>query len=248
MLIQSRDVSDGFWTLAPSIGSGLMPLAEMQIGFGYPQIVAIIVIPAILIVSFLAMRHNFKREMIPYWIVFLGIPLMAFAISWLWHPIYIYRGLLPAISLIILFYARWIVTARPIGAALLYIALAIVLPYKLHPDAARIDLHSFVAACDSQPIYTIDVASAIIADIYSDARIVMYPDYNNWNQELNRAAVYALGYELSYRPPRRICFYFQDTPMTTEVQREQAAFVVHDLDLSCQRVLDKQFYVVEVCQ
>ncbi len=249
MAFQSSDVANGFWLPVPSLGAALKPLVEMQIGLGYAPEAALVVIPLIVAVSFLALARNFDRSMLLYWLLFAGVPLLAFVISHLWHPIYLPRAILPAMSLLILFYARWIVSYRPLAAAMLYIALAIVLPYQiLQHDAIRYDLASYVAECHNQPIYTMSVEVAITADSYSEAPISIYSEWNNLNQSLNYFAVEALGYSVSNLPGANVCLYWQDTPMVTQQQRIQRDFVVAALGLQCERLVDNPYRVIEVCQ
>jgi hypothetical protein len=249
MAFQSSDVADGFWLPVPQLGAALKPLVHMQIGLGYPPGAALVAIPLIIAVSFFALAHNFKREMLLYWLPFAGVPFLAFVISYLWHPIYLPRAILPAMTILILFYARWIVTARPLAAALLYIALAIVLPYQiLQFDQIRYDLESYVAECENQPIYTMSVEVAITADSYSESPISIYSEWNNLNQSLNHYAVEALGYTVKNLPSSGACIYWQDTAMVTEEQRNQRDFVVTAMGLTCERLVDNLYRVIEVCR
>jgi hypothetical protein len=247
MMFQASDVADGFWLIAPNLGAALLPLVNMQIGSGYPPEAALVAIPLIVAVSVFALRANVERSMLLYWLVAAAVPLTAFVISVLWHPIYLPRAILPAMTILIIFYARWIVSHRPVAAALLWLALAIVLPFKLL-DPTKDNLSSFVAACGVEPIYAISIESAIIADAYSNQPIILSSDWNNLNQSLKHYGVEALGYEISNLPGSHTCLYWQDTPMTSESQRVQRDFVVAALSLTCERLLDKPYYVVEVCR
>jgi hypothetical protein len=247
--IQSSDVANGFWLPSPTIGTAIKPLVDMLIRFAYPAEAALVVIPLIVAVSLLALAHSANKAMMPYWIVFAGVPLVALLISWLWHPIYLSRALLPATTILIIFFAKWITEARPLAAALLYTCLAIVLPFQFfHADAQKIDLGSFVAQCGDSPIYAISIESAIIADAYSTQPVYVFSDWNNLNQALPGNAIMALNYHIQNAPARGSCVYWQDTPMTSERQRVQRNFAVASLGLACSRVLDKEFYVIEVCQ
>lgn len=249
MMAQSNDVSDGFWLGAPTLGFALKPLIEMQIGTAFPPFVAWIAIPSIIFVSVLALIYNFEKRMMAYWLIFAGVPLIAFILSWLWHPIYLPRALLPSVAILIIFFARWIVAERSVAAAFLYLAFALVLPYKLvHPSAARFDLASFVADCEQRPIFALSIESAIIADALSTNEISLYSDWNNLNQSLSPEAVNALGYRIQNSPQTGACIYWQQTPMTTTSQLNQKEFITFALQMTCTVQQGNEFYIVETCK
>lgn len=244
MLQQSQDVQDGFWLSAPNAGGTTYFILDMTFGGAYPALVAMFVLPILIISLTLAIWHN--REDIALLFLIFFVPFLAFIMSHLWSPMYLNRALLPIGTLFIFFLSRWIIKA-PRLSWFLFAAIALILAVKAHPDAQRLKTRDFVAECGNHPIYAIGLESAIIADYYSSETIYIYNNPNNLNQSLPHDIIDLFGFQWRNIAPREACIYWQDSPMTSDDQRQNlAASLAINTDYEKVILLDADTLIIEV--
>lgn len=244
LIMQSSDVLDGFWISAPTLGSALHPITELTIGSAYPALVALIAIPICLFCTMLALWH--ERENFLFQIILFSVPIIMLIISYTISPIYLYRALLPSGVILVFFFAKWSQDA-PRLAMILIACLVLVNSMKLHPDAQRVRTDQFIAACGDRDIYAITVDAAMIANHYSNNTVYVFTDASNLNQSLPSHALSALGMQIRSIAPKNACIYWQDTPLTSDVQRENLQLSLELINADeALRLLDKNTLVIEV--
>jgi len=229
MLLQARDVADGFWMGDITAGAALRWLSDMTIGLQMPpeiMLMGLVTVAALTIGSIWAWRQIDFKGMHGLIVVSLGVPLATIVISLAWHNILLPRALLPAAMLWLLAWG-WLLAYHPASRlSLPIIALAALMAIS-HPDYQRADYRTWIAqACgDEKLIYTVSPATSIIASYYSDADVYLWDEMesHDLNQQLPRPALEAFGVRLVGSAPSGACILYQDNPLMTEAQRDEVA-------------------------
>jgi len=177
LMIQSLDVSDGFWLRQAGIGGVLGLLPNSLIGGRYLPIFAIVLIPFTFWLAIRAYNH-FRLNTWARLVLFIciAVPLATTLIAWgLDLNIILARAMLPTAVL-------WAILMG-LYKPRVYVALVIIpLVYGVVSDYQRMDIRGMIADCqNTNAIYAVTTTTAIMAHHY-DARVVVAPDSDDLNQ------------------------------------------------------------------
>lgn len=227
LLYQAGEVADGFW-IGFTWPGALMPLFNMTLTNGIPTSLYMFGgIPFLTVMTlsiFINWRWLKSRPGVVWLALFFGVPFSVALVSWLWHPIYLHRALLPAILAIVPLIARFLVNERRgrilwTGATAFALILAILgffAPGRSNTPEGR-DMARFCAGTDA--IYSTGVITAFIADFY----VPGVPNYlaptviDDHGMHLKQYALDALDFQIVDDPTTLgsdVCILVLDNPWT----------------------------------
>jgi uncharacterized membrane protein len=232
-LMQARDVNDGFWI---TMNYPFLHVIEMTVGrsFGNPDI-AIVVLIITTSIIFVAV-WQWRKQMDMAWLALVAIvPLSLWFVGIVWQPIYLSRTLLFSAMLLIVpmawwldaFATRWLVV---IGT----IAMVVGLSWMYVED--RGDMQSeALKMCDGyDTIFAITTNVGVLANHYTNAKIIGYAHSDNSAQTLTQASREVLFDDIQYLPPEdeRVCILSQVSGWNTPGQMLYLGFIKQKYNLS----------------
>lgn len=193
LVIQARDVADGFWLqsigwydlLEPLVGTTVLTVAK---GFVIPLYLAAITLS---LYSFWAARRWLVRAY-PLVLLVFGVPILLGLVSWLWTPVYLMRSMLPVGIGLTIFWAsaaahnRWL--QLPLVAMMLIAGLGF-----MHYERTR-DYPLVLSRCEgADSALFIDVPSAVLGSRYITLDWRLWEGANDLNQTLTDETKAALN-------------------------------------------------------
>lgn len=225
LLYQAGEVADGFW-LGFTWPGALMPLFNMTLTNSIPMSLYMFAGVPFLTVMSLSVCINWRwlrtKPGIVWLALFFGVPFSVALVSWLWHPIYLHRALLPAVLAIVPIMGHFLVTAqRGRTLWLLSVMFALFLgivgffaPGRSNTPEGR-DMARFCAGSDA--IYSTGVITAFLADFYLPG----VPNYlaptvlDDQGMHLKQYALDALNFQIVDDPTAigdDVCILVLDNP------------------------------------
>lgn len=152
MLNQSADVADGFWIPSLTGAAAILPAMTNTMGTRIADLFQVHLYSAALMATVIGVyasrRWLFRGRGLMILAAIFGAPLAAAALSSVWKPIYLARGLLPSAVLISLIWAYALMHLargnRKVMASILTPALLIGMIAHYAPSAGRDDWRSWV--------------------------------------------------------------------------------------------------------
>lgn len=184
VLIQAKDVSDGFWLPQYPVYQHAI---EMTIGTRFVSAWTAF-LPMVFVMAIIGLAiWKWKARADELWlIVAIGVPLAQWIVGIVWHPIYLPRTLLFSALLLIIPVAWWLdnYAIRSLvffGLVGLLIGIA-----SLHLIDRSSQADVAIAHCDGyETIYATNTKTAIFARHYrQDATVILYEQGNSLAQEL----------------------------------------------------------------
>lgn len=196
LLLQSQDVSNGFWL--PEL-SPFTHLTDMTLGRYGKSLEAIFIttIFAMTACIFAGLYLNslaYRTELI---FLAIGLPFIVFAIGLVWKPVYLPRAFLGSIALLIPSFAMFVNRIKAQWRIALLSCLfgaAISSNIGLYQtDRASREAALFEQCAGADAVFTTSTSIAIMARYYVDAPVFAWEKSNNQHQELNTDALEAMG-------------------------------------------------------
>jgi uncharacterized membrane protein len=169
MLNEAGTVSDGYWMYFSPFAF-FQPFISMTVGVLPTWLVLPVLIPMVcLLVISVPRAYRGLRQSGSRWIyaVIFGVPALAMAVSFVWHPVFLARGILPSMQLFLI-----LVSALTIGAVqsglvkrvlLMIFAFALVSFYTYQPRPPYQALLQQYCGQYGAPLYHTSVTTAFVA-------------------------------------------------------------------------------------
>lgn len=217
LILQSRDVADGFWLPPLTIGGFFRPIAEMTMYQSSAPGVAFLWAGAIALtaLAFWNVRNDYRVRLLIKLMIPVAVGLAVASI--IWRPIYLPRALLPVTVCIALLWA-WASARRPMlqVGLIAFLCLGLVGLYALPYN----DVETPLKACDGAPVFAGDVPSALYARFYlPDSIVGIWDEANDTNQSLPDDAKAAFGFQQRSQPGKARCVIAFDTPFSRPEER-----------------------------
>lgn len=205
MLTQSADIADGFWMgdfnpiITPS------PLLYMTLGGKIPEGLTLVVAASAYLMTIAAVcmhwRWLLQKSTAVITLVGFGVPTALALVSLGWHDVYLERAMLPAMTMILILWAKALTEGNQGDSRALALmivpTLFITSASHLNPDFGKISSRDLLAAgCGSRPAYTTSVNVQFVADYYLEDPIHWEPA-SDLNQTLPLTAKHALGWHMA---------------------------------------------------
>ncbi len=229
LLVQTRDVTQGYWIPKPTLPGVFRPIATMTIG-NTPDFSALLLVytPALLMTAFgLYQARNWlsQRRGLVWMALVIGVPVMIIFASIVWQPMYLSRTLLPCATALLILWA-WLADQRRFARLLVLMGTVIGLWVFFSPAGNRVTLQDVFTVCDdADGAYFIDTTVHIAADYYLHVdNQLLWQDAYNYADGLSPEAVHGLGFnqgEIS-QMQGQVCLFYLNTILRTD--REQAEF------------------------
>lgn len=234
VLLQSGDVSNGFWLSPLTLPGAFKAAHDMTLGLRVPAPVALLSIPLAAMLIGIAIwasrRWLISRRGAALVAVAVGVPVIAAAVSWLWHPVYLPRALLPAFSLLIVPVA-WAVTHSDVRRPLVAVGLPVLL-ISLGGSliiSPRFDMRAYFDGCTGADyVYATSSAMAVSALYYAPAPVYVMPDANDLNQFISTDGKQAFGMVERHIDDLSgiVCVVRQENPLTAAIERRYVSLAV----------------------
>lgn len=258
MLIQSGDVSNGFWIEAVNVPQIARYVVEMTIGFRIePQVVLFAFVPTMSIsLSSLYICRDWllSKRGFALVAVAMGVPVVAGIISAIWNPIYLQRALLPSAVLFVPLWAYTLTKAsfnvRSLYRYTFIPALLIAFLSGFMPSSQRFELRQAFEQCEGTAgLYATSSAIGVSALYYSPVPVTLWTDANDLNQFISEDGKRGFGFEqgtIEDISGQTICMVVQYTPYTThdEIQHVKAILNAHAHETI--RIINIDFYRINV--
>lgn len=196
ILLQSQDVSNGFWL--PEL-SPFTHLVDMTLG-RYGKSLETIFITSIIAMASCIFAALYMGKL-PYrselGLLAIGLPFLIFAIGLVWKPVYLPRAFLGSIALLIPSFAMFVNRiSRKWRIALLSCLLGAAISSSIglyQTDRASREAALFEQCAGADAVFTTSTSIAIMARYYLDTPIFTWEKSNNQHQELSHDALEAMG-------------------------------------------------------
>jgi hypothetical protein len=199
MVIQSRDIIDGFWLLNRLPIWHVIDMTMREAAPGLPFAAFTWSTPLLLSL----VGGWFARKWInPLWIaVAIGVPLLLWSIGEVWSPVYLTRALIAPALLLVICWSYFLIRSqgklRVVLALMLMVSLTLSNTWLYAKDRTQID-DVFASCAGADYIYTTSTNMTIMAMSYSTIPVVSWQDGNNLHQELTVEARRAMAFD--FRP------------------------------------------------
>lgn len=231
LLAQSRDVADGFWLGNLTLAGVLDPLLTMTVG---RKIAEWSVLPVYVIVIVMILMSLWWCRRWVHWddgkLLFgfmFGVPALVALTSFGWRNVYLDRGLLPCVMVLVILWANTLVyhPRRKLLTALTGMALGVGMVGYISADAnTRQPVQPVLAlgCAGADAIYTTGIPAALFSSYYLPQSVTLWPAANDMNQTLPLSAKQAFGWNLSSfdRMTGTVCIVAFTTPLTSQAETE----------------------------
>lgn len=210
-LLQSRDISDGFWIPPLDLGGMLLPLTQMTTGWRMDATALLVSIGLFGGLCLWALR-NWRVEKL-WWLVALGVPLSIALISLAWHNVYLARALLGSAALLALPLARMLHQQRLMVVLMGLALLPALIGHYVYP---RGDIGKVLqSTCSGHSPYVVNLPAGFVTAYYL-RNPTLWPMANNLDQSLSLSAQEALGWDRNFLENMRglVCVIDNRTPKT----------------------------------
>ena len=231
LLVQTRDVTQGYWIPRPTLPGVFRPIATMTLA-QTPVLPALLglYIPALLVTIlglYQAREWLVQRRGLVWSALVFGVPVVIVLVSIVWQPMYLARTLLPCATVLLILWARVIAQQR-FARHLLLVGIAVALWAFFSPEGERVNSRDVFTVCNNEiadGAYFIDTTVHLIAQYYLEMdEQLLWQDAYNYADGLSPEAVRAMRFNQGdiSQMPGRICLFYLNTILRTE--REQAEF------------------------
>jgi hypothetical protein len=262
---QLSGVGSEFWVTMPGIGDLSYTVMYVTVFTRlWPEIAPLALIAAVgmTVISIIVLIRN-KR----YWpIIALAVlpPLIMFAISKLWTPVYIYRIAFPSSAfMVILWLAGFQHLAKPdrraVASIMLPVLAASLIGYYAHTGQYDNDWRLPADIIDDHwqeddQVWHVTIPSYILIDHYLPGVNSVLPFASDLSQSLTpetKSIMRIRESTIDNLPPGRVWIMFADTPLTSEYERA-AMFdaldrypIINEWIILDHRLVDVELYLVE---
>lgn len=219
MLIQARDVADGFWLSNTGI---FWVITQTTVSYADNRLAIILYIGAIAFTVGVALHW---RELLRYrpglLLLVIGTPLLLAFISVVWRPVFLARAMLPVGMGLAILWAYLVVRHRWLQIPMLAMLVLGVVGFWLHPRGMAWDV---LQKCDqADSILYLDTATAFIGSYYAPRSIegYLWTGANDLNQSLSEEAKNAFQFAQIdiKRLGGYVCVVAADTPLISTLER-----------------------------
>ncbi len=210
VLLQARDVADGFWLAAPNLVAALAPVPQLSIGWRIPEwstLGVYTVAFSTLFIGFWAARRwaSTPRGLIVLSMI-VGAPVLLLIASWVWRPVYLARALLPAVSALMLIWAYALIhlsqearsLARVLVGASMLLGIAGYYTVGARDPISEWADHIKEEWQEGDVIYHTSITSTLLMGHYLQGLpYAMRPHVSDLNQSLSEETKAAMGFEIS---------------------------------------------------
>lgn len=229
MLMQARDVSDGFWLHQLGIGGVAMTITHAAYsGIGPP--VAAPVFVGVIAITMIATIHWrwYLRDGFTLLALVVGVPLLLALISWLWQPVFLMRALLPVGCGLAIVWVHTAAESRLLQTVLTSCAVLGIVGIYDTPRA--MDYRAALATCSrADSVYYVDVPAAFIGTYHlPDMNYRLWLPANDLNQSLTPTGKAAFQFQLGYfgEIPGTVCVVASDNYLVSTEQRQHLAHIL----------------------
>jgi hypothetical protein len=199
-ILQSGDVTDGFWLMSFQPGAAVTMYIQQFVGLGTDNVLWLSL--GVLIVSTFAIGRLLLdlRMNYTYWllgIVAFGVPLALAVVSATWTNIYLERGLLPSLALMPILWMKLFEAIEPkeqqLMAVFLLPGLLAGTVQSFNPSEGRVALAELLArGCpNSEQVYATSLPAGFIGDYYV-GHVTVWAGASDLNQSLPKESILRL--------------------------------------------------------
>lgn len=244
---QAQDVADGFWLLP------ILPLTHITEGTVLlpPSPFDILTYSCVIVLTVMGYWALIKTAWFSLLVTVIAIvvPVLLFAVSALWHPVYLPRSLLASVLILV---PGWALLVRKhwFYQVMLCAMLVISIPamYARREGVELRDLMSHCAGADL--VVTTSTSMNIVAKHYvpAGARVLSYVGGNSINQTLDTEARNAMGFD--FTPVElltgQVCMVVQWNAYTTDSEKNRISDLKFKYAPAVATFRANQFVVYEV--
>ncbi len=208
LVTQAGELKDGFWLQQPMLGGIFAPIMSMTMGWRIPNglhpTAYIVACTATILSVWVAWR---RRQGVGLLVVVFGVPAGIAVVSYLWQPVYLLRGLLPATSLLMLLWGILLTETnradRRVARLLVGLCIAVgVVAHYFPQGGGRDPMRQWAGIVRAawQPgdtIYYTSISATVLMGYYlDDLPYAMRPHTSDLNQSLTEETKAAMGFTI----------------------------------------------------